>query len=156
MFNGVYNSLLEFYRCREKQLSEDKKIQKLVQRFRDIAKERRFIPRCLIYQCSCSDGKNRNVYEKLAKCCIRIETTNSFPTASGMASSASGFACLSKALADVYGVLNTEKEEAALNAITRQASGSACRSLYGGLVYWKKGSLTDGSDSVAVAVSFLH
>ena len=31
------------YRCSEKQLSEDTKIQKLVQRFREIARERRFI-----------------------------------------------------------------------------------------------------------------
>ena len=94
--------------------------------------------------------EKRNAYEKLANCCIRIETMNSFPTASGMASSASGFACLAKALADAYGVLNTEQEESKLNAITRQASGSACRSLYGGLVHWKKGSKADGSDSVAV------
>ena len=69
-----------------------------------------------------------------------------------MASSASGFACLAKALADAYGVLNTEQEESKLNAITRQASGSACRSLYGGLVHWKKGSKADGSDSVAVVI----
>ena len=78
---------------------------------------------------------------------------NSFPTASGMASSASGFACLAKALADAYGVLNTKEEESKLNAITRQASGSACRSLYGGLVHWNKGSKADGSDSVAVAIT---
>ena len=67
-----------------------------------------------------------------------------------MASSASGFACLVKALATVYGVLNSPEDEDALNAIARRASGSACRSMYGGLVFWDKGILPDGSDSIAI------
>ena len=66
-----------------------------------------------------------------------------------MASSASGLACLTKCLAAVYGVLTSPEEETILNSITRQASGSACRSLYGGLVKWDKGSREDGLDSIA-------
>lgn len=47
------------------------------------------------------------------------------------------------ALSKVYGV------EGDLSPIARQGSGSACRSIYGGLVRWCKGEADDGSDSVA-------
>ena len=86
---------------------------------------------------------------QLADYPICVTTQNSFPTAAGMASSASGLACLTKCLSAVYGVLTSSEEETILNSITRQASGSACRSLYGGLVKWDKGSREDGLDSIA-------
>lgn len=47
------------------------------------------------------------------------------------------------ALGQVYGV------EGDLSSIARQGSGSACRSMYGGLVRWYKGELEDGTDSIA-------
>ena len=79
--------------------------------------------------------------EQLKNCPIHISTTNSFPTASGLASSASGtlftcfydwigFACLASCLSVVYQVYNKETERDLLNAIVRQGSGSACRSMY--------------------------
>mgnify|MGYP000014208133 FL=1 len=154
---GVQRSVLFFVlrdRNREKPLSEDRKIQKLVQQFRDILRSSEYPSFRCPHASSNRDVERHTHCERLANCCIRIETQNSFPTASGMASSASGFACLVKALATVYGVLNSPEEEDALNAIARRASGSACRSMYGGLVFWDKGILSDGSDSIAVR--FLH
>ena len=92
---------------------------------------------------------SNNRDSQLAEYSICVTTQNSFPTAAGMASSASGLACLTKCLSAVYNVLTSPEEETILNSITRQASGSACRSLYGGLVKWDKGSRADGLDSIA-------
>jgi len=62
---------------------------------------------------------------------LRIETRNDFPTAAGLASSASGFAALITAI-DAECALGMSAEERADQA--RQASGSAARSCYGGFV----------------------
>lgn len=66
---------------------------------------------------------------------IIIETTNSGPTAAGLASSASGFAALSVA-ANRYFKTNLSLEE--LAKITKLGSGSASRSLLGGFVQWHR------------------
>ncbi|XP_055618531.1 diphosphomevalonate decarboxylase [Toxorhynchites rutilus septentrionalis] len=79
---------------------------------------------------------------------VHVQTENNFPTAAGLASSASGYACLVYTLAHLYGI---EKDE--ISSIARQGSGSACRSLYGGFVQWRKGDLLDGSDSIAVQLT---
>lgn len=105
------------------------------------------------------DIENDNAISKVFKHCKRlstkllddhkfiIESHNNFPTAAGLASSASGFACLTKCFSELFGV--EEEYEGQLSAIARMGSGSACRSLYGGWVEWKKGLKSDGSDSVA-------
>ena len=67
---------------------------------------------------------------------IRIDASNNFPTAAGLASSASGYAALTKALVTFYDV---ELEDKALSSIARVGSGSASRSIYGGITIWKKG-----------------
>jgi len=64
-----------------------------------------------------------------------------------LASSAAGYACLVAALANLYGVQDTE-----LSSIARVGSGSACRSVYGGWVRWTMGVEEDGSDSIASQV----
>ena len=66
---------------------------------------------------------------------VRITSVNNFPTAAGLASSASGFAALATA-ANRYFNLNMSKKE--LSVITRFGSGSATRSLFGGFVIWQK------------------
>lgn len=61
---------------------------------------------------------------------IRICSSNNFPTACGMASSASGFACLAKCLAEAFDYKGDVSE------LARLGSGSACRSCFGGFVKW--------------------
>lgn len=79
-----------------------------------------------------------------------VHSVNEVPTAAGFASSASGFAALSAAASKALGLTLTETE---LSRLTRQGSGSACRSIYGGFAEWKKGSKADGSDSYAVPIA---
>lgn len=74
----------------------------------------------------------------------QIESTNNFPTAAGLASSASGFAALAMAGSAAGGF---PMNKSALSVLARQGSGSACRSLWGGWVLWQKGQRPDGLDS---------
>ena len=66
---------------------------------------------------------------------LLIESHNNFPTAAGLASSASGYAALAVCLFEFFGLKETFPGE--ITEIARQGSGSACRSLYGGLVIWE-------------------
>jgi diphosphomevalonate decarboxylase len=61
----------------------------------------------------------------------RVRSHNDFPTASGLASSASGFAALALAATRALGL---ELPEARVSALARAASASAARSLFGGYV----------------------
>jgi diphosphomevalonate decarboxylase len=76
----------------------------------------------------------------------RVTSTNNFPTASGMASSASGFAALAGAASEAAGLELTEQR---LSQLARFGSGSACRSIFGGFVEWRAGVKSDGSDCFA-------
>ncbi|THH12460.1 hypothetical protein EW146_g7671 [Bondarzewia mesenterica] len=93
--------------------------------------------------------KNSNE-PKLSEFPVHICSRNNFPTAAGLASSASGFAALVASLAALYALPASPSE---LSLIARQGSGSACRSLFGGFVAWEQGSLPDGSDSLAVEIA---
>lgn len=81
----------------------------------------------------------------------RVETTNTVPTAAGLASSASGFAALAKALDDLHG-WGLEGRE--LSILARLGSGSACRSIYDGFVEWHAGAQADGMDSYAEPLAY--
>jgi diphosphomevalonate decarboxylase len=59
----------------------------------------------------------------------RVTSTNNFPTASGLASSASGFAALALAATRAAGLELAPRE---LSRLARRGSGSAARSLFGG------------------------
>jgi len=63
----------------------------------------------------------------------RIESRNSFPTAAGLASSASGFAALAVAACAAAGLRRTSRE---LSALARRGSGSAARSVPGAWAAW--------------------
>jgi diphosphomevalonate decarboxylase len=76
----------------------------------------------------------------------RVVSRNSFPTAAGLASSASGFAALATAAAAAYGLALGAAE---LSALARRGSGSAARSIVGGFVELARGTRTDGTDAVA-------
>ena len=78
-----------------------------------------------------------------------VETKNNFPTAAGLASSASGFAALAIALNELYAWHLSKKE---LSLLARLGSGSASRSIFNGFVEWQRGEREDGMDSVAVSL----
>ncbi|MFH1591168.1 MAG: diphosphomevalonate decarboxylase [archaeon] len=63
----------------------------------------------------------------------KVVSINTFPTGSGIASSASGFAALAVAAS---GALSLSKTPEELSALARQGSGSACRSVIGGFSEW--------------------
>jgi diphosphomevalonate decarboxylase len=75
-----------------------------------------------------------------------VVTDNSVPTASGLASSASGFAALAVAAARAAGLELTAAE---LSILARLGSGSAARSIFGGFVEMAPGSRADGADAAA-------
>lgn len=80
-----------------------------------------------------------------------IETSNSFPHSSGIASSASGMAALALCLMDLERQLDPGMEPAHFlrkaSFLARLGSGSACRSLGGPLVQWgEHPGIPDSSD----------
>jgi diphosphomevalonate decarboxylase len=84
------------------------------------------------------------------KTLARVASENNFPTAAGIASSASGFAALACAAADAAGMKATSRQ---LSLFARMGSGSACRSVIGGFAEWRMGSKADGRDSYAVQIA---
>jgi diphosphomevalonate decarboxylase len=65
-----------------------------------------------------------------------VESTNTVPTGAGLASSASGFAALATAAAAAYGLDLSERD---LSRLARRGSGSATRSIPGGVSVWHAG-----------------
>lgn len=76
----------------------------------------------------------RHISEK--KLYAKVVSENNFPTAVGIASSASAFAALSLAATQAIGLQLSEAEQSRL---ARLGSGSACRSIPSGFVEWYPG-----------------
>ncbi len=72
----------------------------------------------------------------------RVVSANNFPTASGLASSASGFAAL---VAAAWSASGMPRDNARWSAMSRQASASAARSIYGGFVALPRGEPGDAA-----------
>ena len=96
----------------------------------------------------------RNIYAQInflrrvvrCKTMLRVETMNTFPLARGIASSASGMAALTVACIacwleakDFAELQGSGYGLAELTKLARFGSGSACRSLLGGVVKWERG-----------------
>ena len=84
-----------------------------------------------------------------------IKTENTFPHSSGIASSASGFGAIAKCLMDLddqfTGKSDEEYKLKKASFLARLGSGSACRSLYDGLVVWgETKEVANSSDLFAV------
>lgn len=71
-----------------------------------------------------------------------VISKNSFPASRGLSSSASGFAALTVAAAAAAGLNLSEKE---LSIVSRQGSGSSCRSIPDGFVEWLDGDTSHAS-----------
>lgn len=88
---------------------------------------------------------------------FKIETSNTFPHSSGIASSASGLSALSLCFASMAQSLNIPHDEdfyRFASTLSRLGSGSASRSIFGNLVVWGKHLLIDGSsDNYATPLS---
>jgi diphosphomevalonate decarboxylase len=80
----------------------------------------------------------------------RVTSRNDFPTASGLASSASGYAALAVAATAAAGGPMSPRQ---LSILARRGSGSAARSLFGGFVRMHAGSAPDGSDAFAEPIA---
>lgn len=78
----------------------------------------------------------------------KVESTNNFPTGSGIASSASAFAALSLAASAAAGLSPNIKE---LSKLARTGSGSACRSVPAGFVEWFAGQTHEDSFAASIA-----
>ena len=84
-----------------------------------------------------------------------IKTENTFPHSSGIASSASGFGAIAKCLMELdqqfSGLQDSDFKLRKASFLARLGSGSACRSLYDGLVVWgATKEVEDSSDLYAL------
>jgi diphosphomevalonate decarboxylase len=78
----------------------------------------------------------------------RVDSRNNFPTGTGIASSASGFAALALAASSAAGLALDEQQ---LSRLARCGSGSACRSVPSGFVEWYAGHDDESSYAASIA-----
>ena len=89
---------------------------------------------------------------------LTVETKNTFPHGAGIASSASGLSAFALCLTDyLHSSTNENDQDLFLKRashLSRLASGSACRSVYGGFTTWGESSdLHESSDKYATPMS---
>jgi diphosphomevalonate decarboxylase len=85
----------------------------------------------------------------LKKLKFNIQTSNTFPHSSGIASSASSMAVLAKLLSELLFQCTGEPLDLKIvSYLARLASGSACRSVYPGFVSWGENPWLEGSSDL--------
>ncbi|MCL2011350.1 MAG: diphosphomevalonate decarboxylase [Cystobacterineae bacterium] len=77
---------------------------------------------------------------------VCVHSGGNFPASAGLASSAAAFAALALALRSAAGLA---RDVEATSLLARLGSGSACRSVQGGICVWSRGEREDGADSFA-------
>lgn len=93
---------------------------------------------------------------------INIESANSFPHSTGIASSASSMSALALCLCTIedqlFGTLSEDEDfTKKASYIARLGSGSACRSIFGTMALWGETPLVPGSsDEFAIPLTSLH
>lgn len=92
---------------------------------------------------------------------IRINSRNSFPHSTGIASSASAFGAIALSLLDTQNetdsLLKKEAFYKKASEMSRLGSGSACRSMYGGFAMWGHLSgVKHSSDYFAIEIERVH
>lgn len=83
---------------------------------------------------------------------FEVHTSNSFPHSSGIASSASGMSAIALCLVEIEkqlgGTLTEDERLKKASFLARLGSGSACRSVYKGLVEWGENDFMEGSSDL--------
>lgn len=88
---------------------------------------------------------------------LKINSTNSFPHSTGIASSASAFAAIAAALLSASAELDGDIFNREASRLSRLGSGSACRSFYGPYAVWGElDGLDASSNEYAVPVLEVH
>jgi len=82
-----------------------------------------------------------------------VTSRNNFPTASGLASSASGFAALALAATRAAGIALAPRE---LSVLARKGSGSAARSVFGGFVRMHAGDRDEAAYASPLTSALEH
>jgi diphosphomevalonate decarboxylase len=125
-----------------KQISHDsreaKRVVKQLDRIRSLAQERG-----LLKTHDMEYGESQSAKPLFAK----VVSENTFPRGTGLSSSGSGMSALTFAATKALGLEMTERE---LSILSRQASGTACRSSCGGFVEWKDGDTSETSYSETI------
>ncbi len=107
-------------------------------------------------------NKLEKIFPFLDQLSLEIHSENTFPHSAGIASSASAMSAMALCLCSVeqklFATLSDEKEfYAKASFVARLGSGSAARSVYGGLVNWGKTEhLSGASDYAGTALSKIH
>ncbi len=104
------------------------------------------------------EPKIHTFFDRIAPYCLFlndfefiIDSSNTFPHSSGIASSASGMSALAMCLVEIEhelgGVLTAEERIEKASFLARLGSGSACRSIEGPITVWGKHDNIEGSSN---------
>ena len=117
---------------------EAKRVIKQLDRIRNIAQEKGLMK---------IDGVEYGDSKSEKPLFAKVVSENSFPRGTGLSASGSGMSALTFAATEALGLEMTERE---LSILSRQASGTACRSSCGGFVEWKDGETSETSYSETI------